>query len=58
MHTHMHAHARRVVIYDPDWNPSTDLQAQERAWRIGQLRDVIIYRLINNGTIEEKMYHR
>ena len=27
--------ANRIVIYDPDWNPSTDLQARERAWRIG-----------------------
>jgi DNA excision repair protein ERCC-6 len=36
--------ANRVIIYDPDWNPSTDLQARERAWRIGQTRDVVIYR--------------
>lgn len=50
--------ANRVVIYDPDWNPSTDSQAQERAWRIGQRRDVTIYRLLTLGTIEEKIYHR
>eukprot|EP00871_Galdieria_phlegrea_P003754 jgi/Galph1/437/GphlegSOOS_G5235.1 len=50
--------ANRVVLYDPDWNPSTDLQARERAWRIGQKRDVIIYRLVTSGTIEEKIYHR
>ncbi|KAM7295954.1 DNA excision repair protein ERCC-6 [Ixodes scapularis] len=50
--------ADRVVIYDPDWNPSTDTQARERAWRIGQLRDVTIYRLLTAGTIEEKIYHR
>jgi len=50
--------ANRVLLYDPDWNPSTDLQARERAWRIGQLRQVTIYRLILSGTIEEKMYHR
>lgn len=50
--------ANRVVIYDPDWNPSTDIQARERAWRIGQTRDVTIYRLITRGTIEEKIYHR
>nr|XP_039261746.1 DNA excision repair protein ERCC-6-like isoform X3 [Styela clava] len=50
--------ANRVVIFDPDWNPSTDAQAQERAWRIGQKRDVTIYRLLTSGTIEEKIYHR
>ncbi|XP_072951427.1 DNA excision repair protein CSB [Typha angustifolia] len=50
--------ADRVIIYDPDWNPSTDMQARERAWRIGQTRDVTIYRLITRGTIEEKVYHR
>lgn len=50
--------ASRVVIYDPDWNPSTDMQARERAWRIGQQRDVIIYRLICTGSIEEKVYQR
>ncbi|KAI5066883.1 hypothetical protein GOP47_0017411 [Adiantum capillus-veneris] len=48
----------RVVIFDPDWNPSTDMQARERAWRIGQTRDVTVYRLITRGTIEEKVYHR
>merc|ERR1712008_574562 len=50
--------ANRVVIFDPDWNPSTDTQARERAWRIGQSRDVTIYRLLTSGTIEEKIYHR
>jgi DNA excision repair protein ERCC-6 len=50
--------ATRVVIYDPDWNPSTDTQARERAWRIGQTKHVTIYRLITTGTIEEKIYHR
>lgn len=50
--------ANRVIIYDPDWNPSTDAQAQERSWRIGQDRDVTIYRLLTSGTIEEKIYHR
>jgi hypothetical protein len=48
----------RVLLYDPDWNPSTDMQARERAWRIGQKRDVTVYRLITSGTIEEKVYHR
>uniref|UniRef100_A0A4W3GV94 DNA excision repair protein ERCC-6 n=1 Tax=Callorhinchus milii TaxID=7868 RepID=A0A4W3GV94_CALMI len=50
--------ANRVIIYDPDWNPSTDTQARERAWRIGQKKQVTIYRLLTAGTIEEKIYHR
>lgn len=50
--------ADRVIIYDPDWNPSTDIQARERAWRLGQKREVMIYRLMTAGTIEEKIYHR
>ena len=50
--------ADRVVIIDPDWNPSTDLQALERAYRIGQTKHVSVYRLICSGTIEEKMYKK
>ena len=50
--------ANRVIIFDPDWNPSTDIQARERAWRLGQKREVTIYRLMTAGTIEEKIYHR
>ncbi|KAL6718389.1 DNA repair protein rhp26 [Lecanora helva] len=50
--------ADRVIIYDPDWNPSTDVQARERAWRLGQKREVMVYRLMTAGTIEEKIYHR
>ncbi|VDN97710.1 unnamed protein product [Rodentolepis nana] len=50
--------ADRVLIYDPDWNPSTDAQARERAWRIGQQREVAIYRLLSSGTLEEKVYQR
>ncbi|XP_077207126.1 DNA excision repair protein ERCC-6 isoform X2 [Paroedura picta] len=50
--------ADRVIIYDPDWNPSTDTQARERAWRIGQTKEVTVYRLLTAGTIEEKIYHR
>ena len=50
--------ADRVLLFDPDWNPSTDAQARERAWRIGQTKDVTVYRLVPAGTIEEKVYHR
>ena len=50
--------ANRVLLYDPDWNPQTDAQARERAYRFGQKRDVTIYRLITAGTIEEKIYQR
>lgn len=50
--------ANRVILFDPDWNPSTDLQARERSYRIGQNRDVVVFRLITSGTIEEKIYHR
>ena len=46
--------ANRVILYDPDWNPCTDMQARERVWRIGQKQSVIIYRLMLSGTIEEK----
>ncbi|KAJ1731328.1 DNA repair protein rhp26 [Coemansia sp. Benny D160-2] len=50
--------ADRVILYSPDWNPSSDMQARERAWRLGQKRDVAIYRLMTAGTIEEKIYNR
>ncbi|KAI6090524.1 P-loop containing nucleoside triphosphate hydrolase protein [Hypoxylon rubiginosum] len=50
--------ANKVVIMDPHWNPSYDLQAQDRAYRIGQVRDVEVYRLISAGTIEETTYAR
>lgn len=50
--------ANKVVIVDPNWNPSHDLQAQDRAYRIGQTRDVEVYRLVSQGTIEEIVYAR
>ena len=50
--------ANKVVVADPDWNPAIDLQAQDRAYRIGQARDVEVFRLISAGTIEEIVYAR
>lgn len=50
--------ANKVVIFDPHWNPAYDLQAQDRAYRIGQVRDVDVFRLISAGTIEEIVYAR
>lgn len=50
--------ANKVVIMDPHWNPSYDLQAQDRAYRIGQTRDVDVFRFISTGTIEEITYAR
>jgi DNA excision repair protein ERCC-6-like 2 len=50
--------ANKVVVVDPNWNPSHDLQAQDRAYRIGQVRDVEVFRLISAGTIEEIVYAR
>jgi hypothetical protein len=47
-----------VVIFDPDWNPFQDLQAQDRSFRIGQTRVVEVYRLLGAGTIEEQVYVR
>ena len=50
--------ANRIILYDPDWNPQTDAQARERAWRFGQTKEVTVYRLITAGTVEEKIYQR
>ena len=47
--------ADSVIFYDSDWNPSMDTQAQDRAHRIGQTRDVTIYRLITSRTVEENI---
>ncbi|XP_067886196.1 DNA excision repair protein ERCC-6-like 2 isoform X2 [Heterodontus francisci] len=47
-----------VVMFDPTWNPANDLQAIDRAYRIGQCRDVKVFRLISLGTVEEIMYLR
>lgn len=64
--------ANKVVIFDPDWSesirvcrdlaeaadPANDLQAMDRAFRIGQQRTVEVYRLIGLGTLEELKYER
>ncbi|KAK0547791.1 hypothetical protein OC845_003930 [Tilletia horrida] len=50
--------ANKVVIFDPHWNPAVDQQAQDRAYRIGQQRDVDVYRLIGSGSLEERIYKR
>lgn len=47
--------ADRVIIYDIDWNPQNDLQATDRAYRIGQTKAVTVYRLITEHSIEERM---
>ncbi|CAG9760112.1 unnamed protein product [Ceutorhynchus assimilis] len=47
--------ADTVIFYDSDWNPTMDAQAQDRCHRIGQTRDVHIYRLISERTIEENI---
>uniref|UniRef100_A0A1E1X3Q5 Putative chromatin remodeling complex wstf-iswi small subunit n=1 Tax=Amblyomma aureolatum TaxID=187763 RepID=A0A1E1X3Q5_9ACAR len=47
--------ADTVVFYDSDWNPTMDAQAQDRCHRIGQTRDVHIYRLISEKTVEENI---
>ena len=50
--------ADRVVIIDPAWNPSVDSQSVDRAYRIGQTRPVVVYRLVTCGTVEEKIYRK
>jgi len=50
--------ANKVVILDPSYSPAADLQAMDRAFRIGQKRDVDVYRLVAAGTIEERIYMR
>jgi len=47
--------ADTVIFYDSDWNPAMDAQAQDRAHRIGQTREVNIYRMVSNMTVEENI---
>jgi superfamily II DNA or RNA helicase len=49
--------ADTVIHYDPWWNPATENQATDRAYRIGQEKPVFVYKLIARGTVEEKIQH-
>jgi hypothetical protein len=48
--------ADRVVLLDPAWNPAMDEQAVDRVHRIGQTKEIVVYRLICSGAIEDKMF--
>jgi SWI/SNF-related matrix-associated actin-dependent regulator of chromatin subfamily A member 5 len=52
------ATADTVIIFDSDWNPQADLQAQDRCHRIGQKKPVRVFRFITKDSIEEKVYQR
>ncbi|CAG8519866.1 14502_t:CDS:10 [Cetraspora pellucida] len=47
-----------VILYDSDWNPQVDLQAQDRAHRIGQTKQVYVFRFVTENAIEEKVLER
>lgn len=47
-----------VIFYDNDWNPTMDAQAEDRAHRIGRLKDVYIHKLVTKNTIEERILRR
>lgn len=47
-----------VVLFDSDWNPQADLQAMDRAHRIGQTRQVHVYRLVTEHAVEERVLER
>ncbi|KAJ6803186.1 DNA helicase INO80-like [Iris pallida] len=50
--------ADTVIFYESDWNPTLDLQAMDRAHRLGQTKEVTVYRLICKDTVEEKILQR
>jgi ATP-dependent DNA helicase len=50
--------ADTVIFYDQDWNPQMDIQAQDRAHRIGQTKPVLVFRLVTAHTVETKIMHR
>jgi SWI/SNF-related matrix-associated actin-dependent regulator of chromatin subfamily A member 5 len=47
-----------VVLFDSDWNPQADLQAMDRAHRIGQTKQVMVFRFVTENAIEEKVLER
>ena len=47
-----------VILYDSDWNPQMDLQAMDRAHRIGQKKQVKVFRLVTENTVDEKIVER
>lgn len=47
-----------VILYDSDWNPQADLQAMDRAHRIGQKKQVQVFRFVSENAIEEKVLER
>jgi SNF2 family DNA or RNA helicase len=47
--------ADHVFLMDPWWNPQVEAQAADRAHRIGQERPVMVYRLVAQGTVEERI---
>ena len=52
------ATADTVIIYDSDWNPQMDLQAMDRAHRIGQKKEVQVFRFCTDGSVEEKVIEK
>ncbi|KAJ1731584.1 putative DNA helicase ino80 [Coemansia biformis] len=50
--------ADTVIFYESDWNPTVDSQAMDRAHRLGQTKQVVVYRLISRGTVEERILQR
>ena len=50
--------ADTCIIYDSDWNPQQDLQAQDRCHRIGQTKPVMVYRLVTANTVDQKIVER
>jgi DNA helicase INO80 len=50
--------ADTVIFFDSDWNPTNDQQAMDRAHRLGQTKQVTVYRLLTQGTIEERILRR
>ena len=50
--------ADTVIIYDSDWNPQSDIQAQDCCHRIGQTKPVLVYRLVTANTVDQKVVER